>query len=158
MRTNGIGGEKLKLLWTSLLAVSILVAASPFAPARPTDIRVAYTGGTPFGPGAFDDECASSSLLKTPGVVCVALPKGASTMTFVVDDKSDLPVGGTYYLYDAAGEPIAAATHCGTGSTSLEGAAFAVVRLELINGPLVCAAEGLGFGEATRGFVSFALR
>ena len=157
MGTNGIGGENLKLLWTSLLAVSILIAASPFAPARPTDIKVAYEGATPFGAGAFEDECASA-LVPSLGVVCLALPKGTKTMAFVVDDASDLAVGGSYYLYDAAGEPIAAGGHCGSASTSAIGAGYAVVRLELINGPLVCAAEGLTFGEATRGFVTFALR
>lgn len=148
----------MKLLWTSLLAVSILIAASPFAPARPVDIKVAYEGATPLGAGAFEDECRGSRL-PSLGVVCIAIPKGTSTVTFVVDDASRLAVGGSFYLYNAAGEPIAAGGHCGSASTATTGAAYAVVRLELINGPLVCAGEGVtSFGEATRGFVRFALR
>ncbi|HET6404261.1 MAG TPA: hypothetical protein VFH78_06400 [Candidatus Thermoplasmatota archaeon] len=145
----------MKLLWTSLLAVSLLIAASPFAPARPGGIHVYYQGSTPLGAGALEQECQGAVAL---GVVCLAVPAGAKRMGFLVDDASDLAVGGTYYVYDASGEITALGGHCGAGVADVPAGGTFVVRLESVNGPLNCAAEGKLAGQATRGWVAFTLR
>lgn len=147
----------MRLLCTSLLAVTLIIAAVPDAAARPTELRKTYQGATPFGAAALRDECAGETPLRI-GVVCLVVPVGARSMSFAVHDASDLAVGGTYYVYDASGELTAADTHCGSGAAPVAAGGTVVVRMELVNGPLVCLAEGLTGGEATRGFVQFSLR
>lgn len=148
----------MKLLLTSLLAASLLIAAMPDAvAAKPTGLRLSYQGATPFGPGAMRDECADDAPL-TIGIVCLAVPAGAKQMRFTVNDESGLAVGGSFYVYDALGELTAVGGHCGAGASPVASGGTVVVRLELFNGPLYCASEGIAGGEATRGFVEFALK
>lgn len=151
-------GENMRLLCTSLLVALLLIAAVPDAfAARPTTLRLSYQGATPLGAGAMRDECAANAPLRI-GVVCLVVPTGAREMSFTVDDASSLAVGGTFYTYDALGELTAVGGHCGSGASPVAGGGTVVVRLELVNGPLYCASEGVAGGEATRGFVEFALK
>lgn len=148
----------MKLLWTSLLAVSLLIAAAPEGlAAKPTILRLHYSGATPFGAAALEDEC-DGSVPVAIGVVCLVVPKGIVDASFLINDASSLTVGGTYYVYDAAGVATAAGAHCGSGSSPVVAGGTVVVRLELINGPLYCLSKGVTGGEATRGFVEFSLK
>ena len=151
-----LSGENMRLLCTSLLAVTLTIAMLPDVAARPSTLTLAYEGATPFGPAAMRDECAGASLRL--GIVCLAVPMGSKEMRFEVADASTLAVGGSFYTYDAAGELTGVGTHCGSGAAPVSGGGTVVVRMELINGPLYCLAEGTLGGEATRGVVAFSLR
>ena len=146
----------MELRWVALLAVSLIcLAAVPTAPAASaSSLRIAYDGAAATTHSSPALECDGTTLQRL-GVVCAAVPKNARVMAFLVDDASKLPVGGTYYLYDASGAYAGSGTHCGARDIGVAHAALAVIRLEAANGPIVCAAEGKTTqGLATRGVVA----
>lgn len=148
----------MQLRWISLLAVSLMfVSALPTAPASGAafSVRVAYEGTAVLAHASAADDCGGLAVRKL-GVVCATLPARAHVMDFFVEDTSKMNVGGTYYLYDAAGNYAGSGTHCNGENVPVAGAALAIVRLEALNGPIVCASEGkTAQSLATKGFVSF---
>lgn len=152
------GKLRLKLLLT-LLAVSICVAAIPVAPAKAMTISMPYDGPAVLAHSTIAQECEGRRLAST-GVVCLTLPARASQLALSIDDKSGLSVGGSYYVYDAAGALTAMGTYCDTPKhagpeIAVPGGATVVVRVELVNGPRACAMQGVVGGEPTRGLVTF---
>lgn len=146
----------MNIRWISLLAVSLLlVTALPSAPASGAalTVRLNYEGSAILAHSSPTEDCGASAIKKL-GVVCVAVPKNAHTMDFDITDLSAMAVGGTYYLYDATGQFAGSGTHCDGKVVSVGNAALAVIRLEAVNGPIVCAAAGeLSQSAATKGFI-----
>lgn len=138
--------------WIGLVAVMMLcVATLPVAPA--SGMRLSYQGAALTTHQSAEADCAGL-LSQRLGIVCVDIPSGAHAMAFQVEDASKLPVGGSYYLYDASGGYVGSGTHCGAEDVSLGAATKAVIRLEAVNGPLVCASEGkTAQGLATKGVI-----
>lgn len=147
--------------WMSSFAVLLLcVSVMPTAPASGASltVRMPYEGAAVLAHASPEEDCAGI-LMKRLGVVCTDIPHNARTMAFSVEDASGLAVGGTYYLYDGAGDYAGSGTHCNGERLAVGGAAFAVIRLEAINGPIVCAAQGkLAQSMATKGFVDVTFR
>lgn len=139
-----------------LLIALMLITMVPTGPAS-TASRVAYRGPAPLGFTSPAQEC-DPALPNSLGVVCVSLPLKAREVTFSVDDRSQLAVGGTYYLYDAAGNYAGQGSHCNGATIAVPSGGLAILRLELVNGPLTCLAQGISTaGEATKGFVTYTI-
>lgn len=147
----------MRTLWISLLAVSVLVAFAPAGVAKVTNVKMPYDGPAVTSHTTLAQDC-SGQVPQTIGVVCLAIPKGATRMTFSVDDKTDFAIGGTYYVYDALGSFYSLGHHCGETTVDVPGGGTAIVRLDVIDGPLYCVDIGETPGEGTKGFVAFTLR
>lgn len=147
----------MRTLWISLLAASMLLTLVPTAPAKITSVRVPYEGAAPFGHSTLEADC-DPQLLQSMGVVCLALPRGTSTLTFSVNDASRLAIGGSYYVYDQDGAFHTAGVHCGETTTGAPNGGTVIVRLDAIAGPLSCQSMGKSPGVATRGYISFLVR
>lgn len=143
--------------WTSLLAVSLCIAALPLAPAKAVTLQLPYEGAAPLAyPGA--QECEDAVAL---GVVCVDLPRGARAAAFRVLDASSLAVGGTYWLHDADGNALGGGrAYCSGAEVALPAEAqLLVVRIEAVNGALTCIDGGSDAAAVgTKGVVSVDLR
>lgn len=143
-------------LWKPLLVVSICLVALPLAPASSVVLREPYEGPAVLAYGGVSD-CDDPA--RSMGVGCFDVPVEASRLEIRVRDRTDLPIGGAYYLSDAAGEFAGSGSFCGSASLLLDGAATtAVIRLEAVNGPLACIDQGEEApGLATRGIVAIRL-
>lgn len=152
-----MGESNTKFRWTSLVAVMMMIAILPFAPAKSTTIRAPYEGPAMLAYGDLGD-CVDP--VRSRGAVCVDIPPGTNAIDVRVVDVNDLAVGGTYYLHDAAGDMVGAGTYCAAVTLPQSGQGnVLVVRVEGIGGPINCADEGqVAAGPATKGIVAIRLR
>ena len=146
----------MELRWISLLAVSLLVVA-PTVPARSATVSLLpYEGSAPLTYQGLA-ECDAALPL---GVVCLEFDAGDRRAAFHLDDATGLAVGGTWWVHDAQGAIVLAGEYCGGASVPLDpDVGTLVVRIDTVNGPVGCLADGRGgFGPATKGVVELVVQ
>lgn len=147
----------MRLRWNILVLIALCLAFLPAVPAKPVSLEVPYDRAAVLsyqGPQDCEDE------LRRAGTACIPITRGTHALDLRILDATGLPVGGTYYVHDADGNFLDAGTFCGAATKPMPAVVGTVIlRLEAVNGPLACHAEGKqSTGPATTGIMSIRLR